>query len=143
MAQQSTKLHLMSMLLQHKLLCRKLIRSLVHQKLDMAHAFQKTYYDKRVHGDPSDFVWLFSPAVPQDIPRNFIIPCLALTLLASFLTVTIASKKLTGRKTICVVHFDQLKPCHPATRMDDSLHVHPPITPTTHNPTLMLLTRKF
>ena len=124
------------------------VYSLVHQKLDMAHSFQKTYYGKRVHSNPfkeGDFVRLFSPAVPRGHSKKLHHPWSGPhRILAKLSNGDYRIKKVTGRKTIRVVHFDRLKPCHPATRMDDSKPscTLPLPLPLTH-PTLMFLTWKF
>ena len=121
--------------------------SLVLQKLDTAHSFQKTYYDKRVRGNPykeGDLVWLFSPAVPRGRSKKLHHPWSGPhRILAKLSYSDYRIKKLTGRKTIRVVHFDILKPCHPATRVDNSTFVHPPVTPTTPTPCPDVLTWRF
>ena len=78
--------------------------NLVRQKLDMAHSFQKTYYDKRVQGNPfkeGDFVWLFSAAVPRGYSKKLHPWSGPHRIPAKHSEVTIASKRLlAGRLSV-------------------------------------------
>lgn len=109
--------------------------SQVRKKLDAAHRLQKTYYDQKVHGKPfvtGDLVWLFSPAVSRGHSKKLHHPWSGpYRVLAKLSETDYRVKKLTGRKTVRVVHFDRLKPCDPNTRLDD-LIVMPSPTPPTH-----------
>ena len=109
---------------------------LVRQKLKVAHCFQKAYYDRKLHGKPfavGDLVWLFSPAVPRGHSKKLHHPWTGLyRVIAKLSENDYRIKKLTGRKTVQVVHFDRLKPCDPTTRFDN-----PAVSP--QKPVLLLL----
>ena len=111
--------------------------SLVRQKLNAAHCIQKTYYDKKVHGKPfvtGDLVWLFSPAVPRGKSKKSHHPWSGpYRVTARLGDSDYRVKKLTGRRTVRVVHFNRLKSCNPATRWVD-LDPTPSTTPPTVDP---------
>ena len=137
---------LMSMLLQHKLLCRKLIAWFVRsctwcilsRKHIMTRGFMATASRKVILSGYSLLRYL------EDIPRNFIIPGLALTAsLLSFLTVTIASKRLlAGRLSVLYTLTDSSPATLPLVWTTQPSCTLPLPLPLTH-PTLMFLTWKF
>ena len=115
---------------------------LVREKLDATHCLQKSYYDKKVHGKPfmvGDLVWLHSPVVPRGHSKKLHHPWSGPYRVTTKLSESdYRVKKLTGRKTAQVVHFDRLKLCNPGTRFQNSIPAQSPssTTPTNSAPDL-------
>ena len=106
---------------------------LVRKKLQTAHEIQKAYYDKKVHGKSfaeGDLVWLFSPAVPRGQSKKLHHPWSGpYRIIEKMSECDYKIKKLTGRKTVRVVHFNRLKLCDPGTRFSDFTSVASPSSP--------------
>ena len=67
-----------------------------------------------------DLVWLFSPVVPSGQSRKLHHPWSGpYRVIAKLSETDYHVKKITGRKTIRVVHFNWLKHCDPATRFEN------------------------
>ena len=115
---------------------------MIRKKLGAVHCLQKSYYDRKVHGNPfevGDLVWLLSPAVPRGYSKKLHHPWSGPYRVTAKLSESdYQVKKLTGRKTAQVVHFDRLKLCNPGTRLQDSTPTHspPPTTPIHSAPDL-------
>ena len=103
---------------------------LVRKKLQTAHEIRKAYYDKKVHGKSfaeGDLVWLFSPAVPRGQSKKIHHPWSGpYRIIEKMSECDYKIKKLTGRKTVRVVHFNRLKLCDPGTRFSDFTSVSSP-----------------
>ena len=97
--------------------------SAVRQQLNQAHARQKQYYDRKVHGEPykkGDLVWLHNPTVPPGQSAKLMHPWTGPYRIVERLSeVDYRIQELFGKKTPSVVHFDRLKRCHPDTRFPD------------------------
>ena len=91
----------------------------------------------RRYGKPfvtGDLVWLFYPAVPRGHSKKHHHPWSGpYRVIAKLSETDYRVKKMTGQKTVRVVHFDRLKSCDPNTRLDDLL-VTPSPTPPPHPP---------
>ena len=87
------------------------------------HKRQKEFYDRRVHGQPyvdGDLVWLHSPVVPRGKFKKFHHPWTGpYKVIKQLSDVNYRIQSVPGRRRM-VVHFDRLKPCHPATRLDNT-----------------------
>ena len=105
---------------------------LVREKLDAAHCHQEVHYDKKVHDKlyiVGDLVRLFSSVVPSGQPRKLYHPWSGpYRVIAKLSETDYRVKKITGRKTIRIVHFNWFKRCDPATRFEN-LPPHSSSTP--------------
>ena len=107
----------------------------ISEKLGVAHARRKEYYDQKVHGQPfavGNLVWLHSSVVPRGKSRKLHHPWSGpFKILQNLSEANYRIKKLTGNRRIQVIHFDHLKLCTPGTRLtvDVSRREEQPCTP--------------
>lgn len=97
----------------------------VREHLGQAHARQKDFYDRKVHGEPytkGDFVWLHNPALPPGQSSKLRHPWTGPFRIVERLSeADYRIQEVFGKKSPSVVHFNRLKKCHPQTRFSNPL----------------------
>ena len=86
---------------------------------------QKELYDRKRHGDPyqvGDLVWLHSSVVPRGYSRKLHLPWTGpYKVLKRLSDVTYRIQSSRGRRCLCVVHFNRLRPCTDGMRFKEPL----------------------
>ena len=92
----------------------------VREQLNQAHARQKEFYDRKVHGHPykeGDLVWLFNPTIPPGQSAKLYHPWTGpYNILEKLSDVEYKIEEMFRKKPSNIVHFNRLKRCHPDTR---------------------------
>ena len=92
----------------------------VRQQLNQAHARQKEFYDRKVHGEPykkGDLVWLHNLAIPPGQSAKLHHPWKGpYRVIDRVSDADYRIEELFGKRSPSVVHFNRLKRCHPDTR---------------------------
>ena len=96
----------------------------VQEKTGQEQKKQKTYYDRKIHGntlEEGELVWLWNPAIPRKrgycrkFHRSWQGPYRILKKLSD---VTYRIQHTAKKRNRQIVHFDRLKRCVPGVRMD-------------------------
>ena len=104
----------------------------VQEKTGQEQKRQKTYYDRKIHGNTlkeGELVWLWNPAIPRKrgycrtFHRSWQGPYRILKKLSD---VTYQIQHTAKKRNRQIVHFDRLKRCVPGVRMD---RLNPPQDP--------------